>query len=121
MAYVLIIEDEPTVAMVLREALGDEGHEAVVESDGRTGLARLLRDPVPDIVLVDLFLPGMGGHKVVEAMRADPRLRSVPVVVVTGAVTRPGDLPAASSAVISKPFDLTHVVNTVQRLLDQSR
>ena len=115
---VLIVEDERFIAAVLYETLNDEGFTAEVVSDGTAALRRLQQEPVPAVVLLDLFLPGVRGRDVVAAMRRDPKLSGVPVVLVTGAVQTEGDFPLAGSyqAVIFKPFDLGSVVATVQRL-----
>lgn len=119
MARVLIIEDEPTIAMVLREALSDEGYETAVASDGLSGLAALQAKPSPDIVLVDLFMPGVTGRAVVESMRAGGPLQEIPVVLVTGAVPSAEDFPPPGSyqAILAKPFELTDLLQTIDNLL----
>ena len=115
---VLIVEDERYIATVLHETLKDEGFTAEVVSDGTAALRRLQQEPVPAVVVLDLFLPGVRGRDVVASMRRDPKLLGVPVVLVTGAVETEGDFPPAGTyqAVIFKPFDLGSVVATVQRL-----
>jgi CheY-like chemotaxis protein len=113
---VLIIEDEPAIAMILSEVLRDHGHEPSVAPTGIAGLAELARDPVPDVVLLDLFMPGLGGRAVLESMRAQPRTRDIPVVVVTGAVPSTADFPPVGSyqALLSKPFNLVDVIAIVE-------
>lgn len=119
MARIIIIEDEPVVMMVLREALQDEGHQVVTAANGRAGLDLACGTPMPDLVLADIYLPGLLGRRVVEGIRSEARLAEVPIILVTGAVPCVEDFPPEGSyqAVIGKPFDLAHVVETVARLL----
>ncbi len=123
MAHILVIEDEAAIAMALQGALSDEGHEVATAADGLQGLASLGQSPLPDIVLVDLLMPRAGGRVVVETMRADPRLQSIPVVLITGAARDTEAFPPAGSyqALIFKPFDLFDVVDRVHLLLETSR
>lgn len=121
MASVLIIEDEPTIAMVLSEALSDEGYETRTEPDGTAGLQRLREEPLPQVVILDLFMPGLSGRAVLEAMRNDPRLAAIPVILVTGAVPRTEDFPPETTyqALLSKPFSLEDLVTSVRRCLEE--
>lgn len=118
MPQVLVIEDEPAIAMVFQEFLGEEGYEVAIAFDGVAGLNRLRQGPVPDVVIVDLFMPGMGGREVIQSMRADPSLAHVPVIVVTGAVPDARDFPPEGSfqALLGKPFELRAVLQQVEQL-----
>ncbi|MGE5589496.1 MAG: response regulator [Bacillota bacterium] len=112
---VLIIEDEPAIAMVLCEVLRDEGHSAEAFTDGTAALRRLLEEPIPDLVLVDLFMPRFGGRELLTAMRSDARLAAVPVILLTGAVPHSEAFPPEGSyqALITKPFDVDELVAVV--------
>ena len=68
-AQVLIVEDDPTVAEVLSRFLRREGYRVEVANDGLVGLQRALSDP-PDLVILDLMLPGLGGLEVCRRLRA---------------------------------------------------
>lgn len=122
MARVLIIEDEPEIAMILKEVLTEEGYEVTAVSDGVSGLKHLRDYPHPEIVLMDLFIPGISGKGVIEAMRTDPELMEIPVVVMTGAVPTLRDFPDVINyqALLSKPFDLAEVIRIVHQLTDVS-
>ncbi len=115
---VLIIEDQPAIAMVLEGLVSDEGHEAIVRADGLSGLERLSQAPLPDLALVDLFMPGMSGRDVVEVARSRPGLADLPIVLITGAVPSAGVFPPKNSyqAFIRKPFDVQQVLETIKRL-----
>ena len=82
MAKVLIVDDEPETVELLKTATSLFGHDAIGVMSGSDALACMANDP-PDIVLLDLMMPGMDGYEVLEAMRIDDRLCAVPVLVVT--------------------------------------
>ncbi len=118
MALVMVIEDEPNIAMILKEVLTDEGHAVITVGDGRAALDQLRNGPTPQVALVDLCMPVVGGRAVVEAIRADPALRNIRVVIISGAVPTPDILPPKGSyeAYLSKPFDLIDLIGTVDGL-----
>src|SRR5689334_22723944 len=84
--------------------LKDEGHDAILAADGVEGLQLL--DPKPDLVILDLSLPGMDGYEVLRTMKADPTTDQIPVLIVSakrfGAPGRRDDV----IATLQKPFDL---------------
>jgi len=119
-AHILIIEDEPSIVMVLREVLSDEGYDTTDFLDGFEALQWLQQQKIPpDIVLVDLFMPRVSGKSIVEAMRHDLGLSGVPVVLVTGAVPSVHDFPVEGSyqGIICKPFDVIDVLHKISTLL----
>jgi CheY-like chemotaxis protein len=122
MARIVIIEDEPTIAMVMEQILADEGHAVAVAADGGAGLDLLRQGAAPDLVLLDLYMPCMTGGAVLKAMRADPGLAPVAVVLITGAVCNLRDFPPPESyqAVLTKPFGVDRLLETVQAYLEVS-
>jgi len=80
---IAILEDDPNAARLLRRILQARGDYEIFEAhDGRAGLEMIEREQ-PDVILLDLMMPKMDGFQVLEAMEADPNLRSIPTVVVT--------------------------------------
>ena len=83
---VLVVEDISSDAILLREALRDAGlgEELVYANDGQSALELLQAEgPLPQLMLLDLNLPGISGHEVLERARSDPRLAQLPIVVLT--------------------------------------
>jgi CheY-like chemotaxis protein len=83
---ILVVEDIGSDAILLREALRDAGlaDDLVYANDGASALELLQSDgPLPQLVLLDLNLPGVSGHEVLDRVRADPRLEQLPIVVLT--------------------------------------
>ena len=106
---ILLVEDLDSDAVLLREALRDAGlaNELVLAGDGQEALD-ILRSggPLPQMVLLDLNLPRVSGREVLDAVRGDPRLRELPVVVLTTSVS-PADVSFAyrhlANAYVRKP------------------
>jgi DNA-binding response OmpR family regulator len=117
---VLYIEDQPDAIELVRLALRRIGCEVIGVTDGLQGL-NLMRSMRPDLVLLDLMLPGWDGWQVREAMQADNSLRRMPVVLVTARVTTHdpvnGRQPPPADAYITKPYSLSEIRNTVQAVL----
>lgn len=81
---VVVAEDEFLVADMLVLSLEDEGHEVRSAAHGAAALA-LIREERPDIVITDFMMPLMTGLELAEAMRADEALRTIPIILVSGA------------------------------------
>jgi PAS domain S-box-containing protein len=115
---VLIIEDNVDGGEVLKEALSMGDREVSLALSGQEGLAQARARP-PDVVLCDIGLPNMDGYEVARAFRADPRLRSVHLVALTG-YARPQDhqraLEAGFERHIAKPPNLSLLERTIEEL-----
>ncbi len=81
-ATVLVVEDDPEIRELLAFALGKEGWTMVAAADGEEGLARLAVAN-PDVVVLDIMLPGMDGLDFLRKVKADPALRRLPVIMTT--------------------------------------
>ncbi len=117
-ARVLTIEDDPHIAGLLADLLGDEGYRVAVGVGG-AGLAAALADP-PGLVLLDVMMPGMDGPEVYRRPQADPRTRATPVVFVTAIAPAVAGRRLAGcryAGLIRKPFTLDEVLTTVARHL----
>jgi len=82
MSKILIVDDEPTIVELLEEHLRSEGYDTSHAYSGEEALQMLERD-VPDLVLLDLMLPGMDGYEVCRLMQKDSRLNHIPVIMLT--------------------------------------
>ena len=111
MQRILLVEDNPGDAQLVRMAFAEALPSARVSvaTDGEAALARLREEGPPDLLLLDLNLPGLTGHEVLESIRTDAALRRLPVVVLSSSdaeadVTRSYELGANSH--IAKPGDV---------------
>lgn len=106
-ARILIVEDHPSSLELMRYLLQASGYSTLVAKDGSEALA-LARLETPDLVVCDLQMPHLDGYGVLEAMRADPALRHIPLIAVT-AFSMVGDrervLSAGFDGYQSKPIE----------------
>ena len=111
---VLVVEDDPNVRGLLETLLASEGYEVSTASDGLAGLVKL-SSTRPDLMLLDLMMPDLGGVRVLEELRADPQLSAVPVIVVTGKVDAVAGLRDVLGAdnVFVKPFGVAELLARV--------
>jgi CheY-like chemotaxis protein len=111
---VLVVEDDEAVSSLLVALLEDRGYGAVPALDGRSAI-ELAGKLLPDLITLDLALPGTDGHEVLSRLKADPRTRDIPIVVIS-AFTQ--ILPAGDrkklAYLLGKPFDVTEVLEIVQ-------
>jgi two-component system, cell cycle response regulator DivK len=118
-AHILVVEDDPLSALLVRELLQHDGYTVTGAANVGDACAALART-APGLVLLDIQIPGGGGIKVLEAIRADPALRPLPVVAVT-ALAMAGDrerlLAAGFDAYVSKPIDRRRFLDLVRQLL----
>ena len=116
---ILIVEDEPNIVTSLEYLMKREGFEVEVAVDGESGL-RLAREKAPDVVLLDIMLPGMNGFEVCEKLRADPACKGMKVVMLT-AKGRQADnargMAAGADLYVTKPFSTRDLVAQVKQLL----
>ena len=88
MANILIVEDETEGREPLAKYLKDAGHTVLTAPNGREGLAAVIRH-LPDVVVLDMFMPEMDGPSFLEVVRSYLRIQSLPVVVLTGLTDSP--------------------------------
>jgi CheY-like chemotaxis protein len=113
---ILIVEDDPPIAEILASAIGDErGYTALRVGSAEEALAAL-RSLAPDLVLLDIRLPGMSGLELYDRIRSDPRYRSLPVIIETGGHHADELRERGIATYLRKPFDVDQVVRFVKRL-----
>jgi twitching motility two-component system response regulator PilH len=82
MALILIIDDSPTEVHVMQKALERHGYRTAVAADGAEGI-RLARQMHPDLIFMDIVMPGVNGYQATRALVNDPDTRAIPIVMVT--------------------------------------
>ena len=116
---ILIVDDDPDMVDLLRLALADTRCSVCTASDGKEALRKALRSP-PDLVVLDLLLPGLNGFSVCEQLRLNPATADVPIVMIT---VLPGEFPrlvgteAGADAYLNKPFPMEEFVACVGELI----
>jgi CheY-like chemotaxis protein len=116
---ILICDDQPVVRELLRDALSEDGFAIVEARDGRESL-ELARSVHPDLIVLDMVMPGLSGLDVLAELRSDPGLSQTLVVLCTGAsVILAGDTTGGSQAdrYLQKPFSPFELVAVIRELL----
>jgi DNA-binding response OmpR family regulator len=120
MARVLIIEDSADLAAGLRYNLELEGYEVVTAEDGQEGL-RLARETDPDLLILDLMLPGIDGYQVLQTLRAEGRTLPVLILSARGEVEdKVRGFRLDADQYVTKPFPLLELIERVRSLLRRS-
>jgi two-component system phosphate regulon response regulator PhoB len=115
---ILIVEDHPTMREAMRLVLEGEGFSIDEAADGRSALDGVRRDP-PDLIFLDLNIPGTSGADVLAALKGDPTTADIRVIVVTatGEEGRAQAIRLGADAYFTKPFSPTALLRTVERVL----
>ncbi len=113
--FALIVEDDRDIVALFRHVLDLAGYRTEIVLHGKVA-AEYLAQSTPDIVLLDLGLPGMSGGEILAMMRADERLKNVPVVVITAHAHLVETLPVAPHLVLIKPVNIEQMSNLIQRI-----
>ena len=111
----LIVEDDRDIVALFRHVLDIAGYHTEIVMNGIEAMERL-ELLLPNIVLLDLQLPGMSGVEILKRMRADERMKSIPVVVITAYAVYADSLPVEPDLLLMKPVDINQLSSLVQRL-----
>jgi CheY-like chemotaxis protein len=119
---ILIVEDEELMIDILQRKLTKEGYEISVARDGEEGLKVMKEmEPKPDLILLDIVMPKMGGFEVMEEMKKDPELEKIPVIVISNS-GQPVELDKAKKLgakdwLIKTEFDPKEVLEKIKKLI----
>ena len=117
---ILLVEDEDIMIDLLQRKLKKEGYEVSVARDGEEGLKKMREmDPKPDLILLDIIMPKMGGFEVMEEMAKDESLKKIPVIVISNS-GQPVELDRAKKLgakdwLIKTEFDPKEVLEKVKK------
>jgi CheY-like chemotaxis protein len=118
---ILVVEDQQDVAELIQVVLRGEGHTVAIAKDGAQGLM-LSRDWDPDLILMDIMLPGVDGGTLIARLRQEPETASLPIIAMSASRTlRDRSEELEADALLSKPFDVDALLVQVQFLLARGR
>jgi DNA-binding response OmpR family regulator len=118
---VLVIDDEPPIRLLCRVNLEAEGMDVLEAPDGLGGV-ELARVETPDVILLDVMMPGLDGWRVAEELLDDERTRSIPIIFLTARAElrdRARGLDLGGIAYVTKPFNPVDLAPLVRDLLDR--
>ena len=117
---ILIVDDEPSIVVPIQFLMEQQGYSVLVAENGHDALD-IIYKYVPDLVLLDIMLPGIDGYEVCEIVRLNPKLRRVKVIFLTAKgreVEIAKGLALGADAYITKPFSNAELVAKVKMVLD---
>jgi signal transduction histidine kinase/ActR/RegA family two-component response regulator len=100
----LVIDDDPSVCELMTRLCGKEGYEVVTAANGEDGL-KLAREKEPNLITLDVMMPGMDGWTVLKKLKSDPQLSKIPVVMITIADERERGMALGAADYLVKPVD----------------
>ena len=119
---ILVVDDEESICQSLQGILSDEGYEVRTVGSGEETL-KAIEEDLPDLVLLDIQLPGMDGYAVARALREKPALHDVPIVAVTSyamAGDREKTIAAGCNGYMEKPINPETFVSEIERHLENA-
>jgi two-component system, OmpR family, phosphate regulon response regulator PhoB len=120
---ILIVDDEPDLLVTLDYNLRKEGYQTRTASNGAEALEAAYQAPAPDLVVLDLMLPDMSGTDVCKRLRADPRSKALPVIMLTAKgeeIDRVVGFEVGADDYVIKPFSVRELLLRVQAVLRRS-
>jgi twitching motility two-component system response regulator PilH len=120
---VLVIDDSPTIVALLKRMLEQNGYKALEAMDAETGVTMATSD-APDLIFLDIVLPGMNGFEALRRLRRDPATKTVPIVMISGNELATEQFYAqriGADDFMKKPFSRSEVFARIERLLDAEK
>lgn len=118
---VLVVDDEPDIRLILQARLEAAGYRVETASNGLEALNRIRTQP-PDLVILDLMLPGMDGFAVCAMLKRDQRFSHIPIVILSArsqAQDKKTGTSLGADAYITKPFQPQELLSTIEQLIGQ--
>ncbi len=119
MTTILVVEDDPTIAELLKETLDIEGYFTVTVLNGEDAVQFALRE-MPQLIILDIMLPGMDGYEVIKLLRDHPKTMNIPIIVLSACMSHADKTFAFELGVdnyITKPFDPDELLAQIRRQL----
>src|SRR5512147_627750 len=116
MPRILHIEDDPANRLLVRKLLASSGFDVIDAVDGLDGIRKACTE-LPDLVLVDIAIPGLDGYEVTLRLRSEPSLRNVPIVAITAEGNRDASLAVGCDGFLQKPIEARSFADTVRGYL----
>lgn len=118
MAQILVAEDDELTRFLLKVSLEQNGHEVTAAANGREALKQAL-DRKPDVLVLDLMMPGINGTEVIRQLRSMPEYSDLRIIVVTG-TANPQSIPEAALAdrLLQKPVAIEELLTHIRQMLE---
>jgi len=120
---IMVVDDEPYIARVIKFKLEQEGYTVISANDGQSGLQKI-KEEKPDMVLLDVMMPGLSGYEVCQKIKEDAELAGIPVVILTAKGQerdREQGLTMGASDYITKPFSPNRLLELVKNMIGDAK
>ena len=117
---ILIVDDEPSIVVPIQFLMEQQGYSVIVAENGHDALDMIYKY-IPDLILLDIMLPGIDGYEICEIVRLNPKLRDIKIIFLTAKgreVEIAKGLALGADAYITKPFSNADLVAKVKTVLD---
>jgi CheY-like chemotaxis protein len=118
-ARILVVDDDPEIVTMLSMRLSKRGYTVSTASDGHKAI-ELTKKELPDVVLLDVMMPGKSGWEVARAIKQDPATHAVKIVMVSAIGEKTNEITApiyGADAHVDKPFEFEHLERVIAQLL----
>lgn len=122
-ARVLVVDDSPTICAVLGKMLGQDGYSVLKAPDGETAI-EIARTEKPELIFLDIVLPGISGFSVLRTLRRDPQTRHIPIVMISGNLQATEQFYVqrfGADDFMKKPFGRAEVFERIRALVQSGR
>ena len=115
---ILVVDDEPDVLKILLLRLKKTGYDVIGARDGREALD-LARQMIPDLIMLDVYMPDMNGDDVTRILKADKKLKHIPIILISATATALDRKAKECGADghVTKPFEPEELMGTIKKLL----
>jgi len=112
---ILVVDDDVAIRALIEDILDDVQYKVILAADGSAALTAM-ETVVPDLVTLDLDMPGLHGGQILELIRQQAHLRDVKVVIISSATIIAPRVKELAQAILQKPFDIDELLDVIQRL-----
>jgi CheY-like chemotaxis protein len=119
LASILVVDDDPEIVAMLSMRLGKRGYKVSTASDGHEAIEQA-KKLLPDVILLDVMMPGKSGWEVARALKQDPATHAVKIVMVSAIGEKTNEITApiyGADAHVDKPFEFEHLEKVIAQLL----
>lgn len=117
---ILIVEDDPSFSRAINHIIEKEGYEVITASNGMAGL-RMAKGENPDLLILDVMLPGLDGFEICHQLRQDPLTENLPIIMLSAKgqeIDRTTGLKVGANEYLTKPVDRALLLEKITSLLD---
>jgi CheY-like chemotaxis protein len=122
MARIMVVDDEPDIRAILSKILNKRGYEVDLYESAEEAIEKLRSGDRPDLIILDLMMPGMSGIEACRVIKSDPTLKDIPVIILTVMVepeTKEESREAGADAHVDKPINMAKLFRTIESLLQK--